>query len=76
MKSACRRALLLAAAALLGACGQKGPLYLPDESGEVVTRPAPGAEATPAATAPAEAPPADAAEPEPRVNRSDGARDR
>ncbi len=24
----------------LAACGQKGPLYLPDEGGEVVTRPA------------------------------------
>ena len=23
----------------LGACGQKGPLYLPDQGGEVVTRP-------------------------------------
>jgi predicted small lipoprotein YifL len=23
----------------LAACGQKGPLYLPDEGGEVVTRP-------------------------------------
>jgi predicted small lipoprotein YifL len=40
--------LLLAAAVLalafLAACGQKGPLYLPDSTGEVVTRPA----ATPA----------------------------
>ncbi len=25
--------------ASLGACGQKGPLYLPDKGGEVVTRP-------------------------------------
>jgi len=24
---------------LLSACGQKGPLYLPDQGGEVVTRP-------------------------------------
>jgi predicted small lipoprotein YifL len=24
---------------LLSACGQKGPLYLPDENGTVVTRP-------------------------------------
>jgi predicted small lipoprotein YifL len=24
---------------LLGGCGQKGPLYLPDETGEVITRP-------------------------------------
>ncbi len=26
-------------AILLSACGQKGPLYLPDAGGEVVTRP-------------------------------------
>lgn len=32
--------------ALLAACGQKGPLYLPEESGNVVVRPA--AEAAPA----------------------------
>jgi predicted small lipoprotein YifL len=25
----------------LGGCGQKGPLYLPDEARDVVTRPAP-----------------------------------
>lgn len=25
---------------LLAGCGQKGPLYLPDSNGEVVTRPA------------------------------------
>lgn len=34
--------LMLAAGAallLLAACGQKGPLYLPDENGTVVTRP-------------------------------------
>jgi predicted small lipoprotein YifL len=30
---------VLSAAALLAACGQKGPLYLPDQGGEVVTRP-------------------------------------
>jgi len=40
------------ALALLAACGQKGPLYLPDQGGNVVVRPA--AEAVPApATAPA-----------------------
>jgi predicted small lipoprotein YifL len=27
--------------ACLGGCGQKGPLYLPDKGGDVVTRPAP-----------------------------------
>ena len=26
--------------AAVGACGQKGPLYLPDRPGEIVTRPA------------------------------------
>jgi len=31
--------LAACAAALLAACGQKGPLYLPDENGTVVTRP-------------------------------------
>jgi predicted small lipoprotein YifL len=34
--------LLCLAACVLGlqGCGQKGPLYLPDATGEVVTRPA------------------------------------
>jgi predicted small lipoprotein YifL len=36
-----RAALVIAAGAVLAACGQKGPLYLPDATGEVVTRPAP-----------------------------------
>jgi predicted small lipoprotein YifL len=35
-----RIAFLTAAAALLAACGQTGPLYLPDRGGDVVTRPA------------------------------------
>jgi hypothetical protein len=26
---------------MLAGCGQKGPLYLPEQTGEVVTRPAP-----------------------------------
>lgn len=55
-----RRPLLAARGALaalvalgLTACGQTGPLYLPDAGGEVVTRPAP----TPApASVPAPAP--------------------
>jgi predicted small lipoprotein YifL len=35
------RAVVSAALLLsLAACGQKGPLYLPDQGGEVVTRPA------------------------------------
>lgn len=32
-------ALALALATVLAACGQKGPLYLPEKPGEVVTRP-------------------------------------
>lgn len=35
-----RIALLIVAAATLAACGQTGPLYLPDRGGDVVTRPA------------------------------------
>ena len=33
------RAALLACALVLTACGQKGPLYLPERTGEIVTRP-------------------------------------
>jgi predicted small lipoprotein YifL len=41
---------------LLAGCGLKGPLYLPEKSGDVTVRPAPG---TPAAEAPSTtAPPA------------------
>jgi predicted small lipoprotein YifL len=36
------------AALLLAGCGQKGPLYLPDQTGEVVTRPTQTPEAPPA----------------------------
>ena len=39
---------------LLAGCGQKGPLYLPDQATEIVTRPT----QTPAETAPATPPPA------------------
>jgi len=35
---ACRAALLACVLALT-ACGQKGPLYLPERTGEIVTRP-------------------------------------
>jgi len=31
--------LLACAVAILAGCGQKGPLYLPDQAGEIVTRP-------------------------------------
>ncbi|HEY6481940.1 MAG TPA: lipoprotein [Steroidobacteraceae bacterium] len=34
-------ALTATAAIALAACGQKGPLYLPDRSGTVITKPAP-----------------------------------
>jgi predicted small lipoprotein YifL len=46
--------LCLAVAAMLG-CGKKGPLYLPDATGEVVTRPAqtpPASERTEAPNSP------------------------
>ncbi|HWW33143.1 MAG TPA: lipoprotein [Steroidobacteraceae bacterium] len=60
--------LLALAALAAGGCGQKGPLYLPDKGGRVVTsapaatqaQPAPPAEA-PAAATPAAAPPESAA---------------
>lgn len=40
------KVLVLVAAAMVGlaGCGQKGPLYLPDKGGEVVTRPGGGAQ--------------------------------
>ncbi len=34
-----RKMLCVALAAMLAACGQKGPLYLPEQTGEIVTRP-------------------------------------
>ncbi|MBV6418420.1 MAG: hypothetical protein CMLOHMNK_03264 [Steroidobacteraceae bacterium] len=34
------RGALIAALLLLSACGQKGPLYLPEPGGNVVVRPA------------------------------------
>jgi predicted small lipoprotein YifL len=40
MASATRMMLGLLGVLALAACGQKGPLYLPDQGGEVVTRPA------------------------------------
>ena len=36
--------LALSLLGALAACGQKGPLYLPDQAREVVTRPAPDAQ--------------------------------
>jgi predicted small lipoprotein YifL len=47
-----RSLFVLLALGTLAACGQKGPLYLPDASGEVVTRP----EQTPPSSKRSEAP--------------------
>ena len=56
---AARLGLLTACAALvLGGCGQKGPLYLPDKPAGVLMQPADGGAAAPA-PAPGTAPPAD-----------------
>jgi len=46
-RTAFQFAALLGAALALSACGQKGPLYLPDKGGEVVTRPAGATQNTP-----------------------------
>ena len=56
--------LLILAALAAGGCGQKGPLYLPDKAGKVVTNapPAP-APATPSAAPPEAAPAAPAPKP-------------
>jgi predicted small lipoprotein YifL len=43
VRIACAAALAGCIALTLGGCGQKGPLYLPDRDGSVVTRPAPSA---------------------------------
>jgi predicted small lipoprotein YifL len=53
---------LCALALAASGCGLKGPLYLPEKTGEVVVRPAPGT--TPPAT-PAEPPPESTATPVP-----------
>jgi hypothetical protein len=52
-------AAALCAAPLLGGCGQKGPLYMPDQATEIVTRPmrTPPGE-TPSTPSPAPTPPA------------------
>ena len=50
-----RIALLCLLVASLAGCGKKGPLYLPDTAGEVVTRPAetpPASESTEAPDSP------------------------
>jgi predicted small lipoprotein YifL len=56
---------LIAGAASLAGCGQKGPLYMPDKPKEVITRPAQQGEAPPAqpsGQAPAATPPGPAAD--------------
>lgn len=45
-------AIGLAAGAFVAACGQKGPLYLPEKPRDVVTRPAPAPEPAPESSAP------------------------
>jgi predicted small lipoprotein YifL len=56
-------ALALLGLLALGGCGQKGPLYLPDQAGEIVTRPT----QTPAPSENSEAPPLPQAESSPQT---------
>jgi len=57
-------ALLALAALAGGGCGQKGPLYLPDKGGKVVTSAPPAPQAA-APVAPVSAPPANSPPAEP-----------
>jgi len=66
--------------ALLAGCGQKGPLYLPDQARGIVTRPAPASapgETTQSPSTPAtsDAPPAPA-NPAPEVTAPDADKDK
>jgi predicted small lipoprotein YifL len=61
--SAAAGALALTVALLLAGCGQKGPLYLPERGGAVVTAPA---EAPPPAPVPSGQPPAVSPAPQPQ----------
>jgi predicted small lipoprotein YifL len=73
---ALRTGLIAAGAALLvSACGQKGPLYLPDKGAAVVTAPAAAQEqpAAPAASPPAPATPAAPAQLKPQDKDQDSA---
>jgi predicted small lipoprotein YifL len=54
---------LLAASTLMAACGQKGPLYLPDKNPRVITRPAPAADPAPENPGPQPAPATKPADP-------------
>jgi len=53
--------LLVLAVLAAGGCGQKGPLYLPDKVGKVVTSAPATPQSQPAPATPAGAPPPDAA---------------
>lgn len=57
--------LLALAALAAGGCGQKGPLYLPDKGGRVVTGPPAAAQPQPATAPPANPPPAAPGTPKP-----------
>lgn len=73
LRSALTAASLLAALGAAG-CGQKGPLYLPDEAGEVVTRPTQTPAPNPAApdsSAPPTPTPPPTPEPPPTDNSND-----
>lgn len=72
MKPTPARVALALLALSLAACGQKGPLYLPDSTqGEVITRPTQTPTETPAEQA-SETPPADATDPD-KDKKKDGA---
>jgi predicted small lipoprotein YifL len=65
---------------LLGGCGQKGPLYLPDEARGIVTRPAPSGapgetSQAPSTPATSDTPPAPA-NPAPEVTPPDTDKDK
>ena len=68
-------AILAVSLGALAACGQKGPLYLPDAASEVVTRPAatpPPGETTPAPNSPQTVDDPTDAPPAPEVTEPDG----
>ncbi len=67
MKTLCLRIAAAALVLVVSACGQKGPLYLPDKGGEVVTRPA-GATQNPS---PETAPQPSTQTPESSTNKAD-----
>jgi predicted small lipoprotein YifL len=50
----CRGFLAVAVAALLAGCGQKGPLYMPDDATQIFTRPTQTPPESPPAAPPAQ----------------------